>query len=141
MNHRILPEAARAGTPIRVIVMAEPDIMGAFPVLVTASPTIEAGARYDDLQSLVVIANALRLEVRRRVDRYMNWPHATSNARTTGILIMENWNNEGHRATRNNVTLRNLNGELMFEMFESVNTFLTLGSSKRIKSRFAYCRC
>jgi len=75
------------------------------------------------LQSLTVIANALRIETRRRIDRYKNWTPATSNARTTGILIMENWNNDGHRAVRNNITLRNLTAGLMLEMFESVILF------------------
>jgi len=119
MNHRNLPQAARQGTPLRVAIMVEPPQLGAFPVLVTATPTVQAGARYDDVQSLNVIANALRIETRRRIDRYKNWAPATSNARTTGVLIMENWNNEGHRAARNNVTLRNLTAGLLLEMFES----------------------
>jgi len=119
MNHRNLPLPVNQGTPLRVTIMVEPPQLGAFPVLVTATPTVQAGARYDDVQSLNVIANALRIETRRRIDRYKNWAAATSNARTTGVLIMENWNNEGHRAARNNITLRNLNAGLLLEMFES----------------------
>lgn len=119
--HRNLAQPTNQGTPLRVTIIVEPPLMGTFPVLVTATPTVQAGARYDDLQSLNVIANALRIETRRRIDRYMNWPPATSNTRTTGILIMENWNNDGHRAVRNNIALRNLTAGLMLEMFESVN--------------------
>lgn len=118
--HRNLAQPANQGAPLRVTIMVEPPELGTFPVLVTATPTVQAGARYDDLQSLTVIANALRIETRRRIDRYMNWAPATSNARATGILIMENWNNDGHRAVRNNITLRNLTAGLMLEMFESV---------------------
>lgn len=116
---RNLPQPTAQGAPLRVTVIVEPDAPNAFPALVTVTPTVEAGARYDDLQSLTLIANTLRLETRRRIDRYMNWPAATSNARTRGILIMENWNNDGHRAVRSNISLRELNGGLLLELFES----------------------
>ena len=61
MNHRNLPQPVNQGTPLRVTIMVEPPQVGLFPVLVTATPTVQAGARYDDVQSLNVIANALRI--------------------------------------------------------------------------------
>jgi hypothetical protein len=86
---RNLPQAPTQGTPLQITVTVEPDTPNTIPVLVTVTPTVQAGAAYDDMQSLTVIANTIRLETRRRIDQAMNWPAATSNARTTGVLIME----------------------------------------------------
>lgn len=133
---RNLPMAPVQGAPILITVTVEPDAPNQLPVLVTVTPTVQAGANYDDMQSLTVIANTLRLETRRRIDRVMNWPSARSNARAVGVLIMENWNNDGHRAARNNIILRNINAGLLLEMFEGVINILIPGPSQWIKPGF-----
>lgn len=120
---RNLPMAPAQGEPLQITVTVEPDAPNQLPVLVTVTPTVQAGANYNDTQSLEVIANTIRLETRRRIDQVMNWPPATSNARTVGVLIMENWNNDGHRAARQNITLRNINTGLLLEMFAGVNQY------------------
>ncbi len=118
MNHRVLPLPPARGRRLQVVI--EQEMQGLFPVLVTVIPTVRAGARYDDLQSIEVIADALRLATRRLVDIYKEWHPQTTLARTRGVLFMENWNNDGHRAVRQNVRLREVRAGLLWEMFENV---------------------
>jgi len=117
----------------RIQATAQSDMNGLFPTLVTVSPTVLPGANYsDDIQIAKVMADTLRIQTQRLVSIYKNWNHQTTNARTRGILVMENWNNIGHRAVRHNVALRDVTTGLLLDMFEDVILILTIGPSKWI---------
>lgn len=117
-QHRILPPAPRRGSNIQVVI--EEEMQGLFPVTVTAVPVVQPGINRNDIVAAEVIANTLRRAVRTRVEVYKTWHFNTALSRTRGVLFMENWNNEGHRSARQNVLLRNLTGELLWDMFEHV---------------------
>lgn len=123
MLHRVLPQPQFQGQPLRVVTHVEPPELGQFPVTVSVVPTMRAGATYSDIQSLTVIANTLRLVSRRHIDAFTGWAPARSNARTVGVVIMENWNNASHANARQDVRLSQITAGLLLELFEEV-TFI-----------------
>lgn len=123
MLHRVLPQPQFQGQPLRVVTHVEPPELGQFPVTISVVPTMRAGATYSDIQSLTVIANTLRLVARRHIDAFTGWAPARSNARTVGVVIMENWNNASHANARQDVRLSQITAGLLLELFEEV-TFI-----------------
>jgi len=114
-GRNIVPEALRANS--RATVQLDHEYANGRLAYVTLRPMRQAGRRFQTVDIFRNFADRLRTEIYRDLRPAGLADHAIRN-RARVSVFMNNWNNPGNNARRQNILVRELNNDLFTDMFE-----------------------